>query len=237
MSYCTYKQNQNRCASCQTKMQFITISSLIVLLWLQNVLSFVPLSTNAIIRQSWRQSKYQVGQQEQQESLRLKSTTTVLYAGAAKLVYKWRVLPSGSLTGICADGLITTSALKRPESATSNAIVTTASGSQYKLMGESVSGTTNSFVKPFTPSPPSIPASTSSNGGSSLTTISAVALVTISGVFTVVVLQKLGVLESFSIEDAYGISNLSWRAIALIIYCIGVFIATIQLVNDSNKLS
>ena len=159
--------------------------------------------------------------------------STQLYA--VKMVYKWRVLPSGSLTGICDDGIITTSALQEPASATPNAIVTTASGSQYKLMGDPI-GSKNSFA---TISPP--PSSDVDEADTALTTISIVALVVISGIFAAVVLEKLGFVGSPSLsidlEDVSSINNLSGRTVALILYSIGITIATIQLINDANKLS
>jgi ABC-type tungstate transport system substrate-binding protein len=120
--------------------------------------------------------------------------------------------------------------LKQPETAVPNAIVTTASGSQYKLMGDPVGGT-----NPF--------ALSSSSSSSSLLTISTtpinVPLVVVSGIFVFLVLQKAGLIGSFPMLDDKNsnIANLSWRAVALFIYCIGIVIATIQLIDDANKLS
>ena len=76
-----------------------------------------------------------------------------------------------------------------------------------------------------------------------LTTISVIALVVISGIFAVVVLEKLGLAGSSSASlDLENVStgsmnNLSGRTIALALYTIGITIATIQLIDDANKLS
>jgi hypothetical protein len=158
---------------------------------------------------------------------------------AVKTVYKWRVLPSGSLTGICDDGIITTSALQDPTSAKTNAIVTTASGSQYKLMGDPI-GSKNSFPTTSSSSPST--SDISDEADTALTTISVAALVVISGIFAVVVLEKLGLVgstspSSINVEDLSAMDSLSGRTIALILYSIGVTIAMIQLINDANKLS
>jgi hypothetical protein len=164
-------------------------------------------------------------------------TSSQLYA--VKTVYKWRVLPSGSLTGICDDGMITTSALQEPSSAKSSAIVTTASGSQYKLIGDPVGGKNSFETLSSSPSPSS--SNVNDGADTALTTISIVALVVISGFFAVVVLDKLGLVGSSSVSinlgDISSTDNLSGRAIALILYSVGITIATIQLINDANKLS
>ena len=202
---------------------------------LRSVLSFTstapPSTTTPSNGKSCRQQQYQPLQLRSLHRSIMKSTQ--LYA--VKMVYKWRVLPSGSLTGICDDGIITTSALQEPASATPNAIVTTASGSQYKLMGDPI-GSKNSFA---TISPP--PSSDVDEADTASTTISIVALVVISGIFAAVVLEKLGFVGSPSLsidlEDVSSINNLSGRTVALILYSIGITIATIQLINDANKLS
>jgi hypothetical protein len=160
---------------------------------------------------------------------------------AVKSIYKWKVLPSGSVTGICDDGIVTTSALKQPEKAYPNTIVTTSSGSQYKLLGESVGGS-NPFAltSSSSSSSPSLitPTTTNSDDTGSITS-SIIALVTVSGIFVWIVLQNIGLLGSLPNSDdiSYNVNSLSWRAAALLMYTIGIVIATIQLIDDANKLS
>jgi hypothetical protein len=157
-----------------------------------------------------------------------------LHAAAAKLVYNWRVLPSGSLTGICDDGIITTSALIQPSTAKSNTIVVTASGSQYKLMGDPIGGE-NPFAKSLSSSVIPTPSTSGDRDTTSLTTtISFVALIAASGIFAAVVLQKLGFIDDSILNNIY---DLSARSVVLIVYCIGIAIASIQLINDVNKVS
>jgi hypothetical protein len=128
--------------------------------------------------------------------------------------------------------------LKQPETAVPNAIVTTASGSQYKLMGEPVGGT-NPFALSSSSSSSSLLTPTSSSDESVSTASIIVPLVVVSGIFVFLVLQKAGLIGSFPMMDDKNsnIANLSWRAVALFIYCIGIVIATIQLIDDANKLS
>ena len=208
-------------------MRWIHLIYALEVLWpLQTVLSFTGSG------RPWCQQQTQSITHQTPSQQRSIMTHTQLYA--AKMVFKWRVLPSGSLTGICDDGIITTSALQEPAGAKANAIVTTASGSQYKLIGDPVGGKSS-----FTTSMLSSKDETTNVVDSALTTISIVALVVISGIFAVVVSQKLGWIgsASLSLDDIYSMKNLSGRTIALILYTIGITIATIQLINAASKLS
>lgn len=211
-------------------MKYFHLLCVVEMFWpLRTVLSFAGNSK----QKPWCQQQHQHLVNPRRSIQRSITTHTQLYA--AKMVYKWRVLPSGSLTGICDDGIITTSTLQEPASAKPNAVVTTASGSQYKLVGDSVGGKSNFEATP------SIAENSTSSGDTALTTISVVALVVISGIFAVVVLQKFGFVGSSSLsiesEDISSIYDLSGRTVALILYSIGITIAMIQLLNDANKLS
>ena len=208
----------------------------LLLQWTAFSFTHHSMSTNSIVK-PWYHHQNQPLQtrSQQRSSIIIYTRSNPLYA--VKTVYNWRILPSGSLTGVCDDGIITTSALQEPASAKSNAIVTTASGSQYKLIGDPV-GNKNSLAAVSTSS---LLSDVTKEADTSLTTISKVALVVISGVFVVVVVEKLGLVGfssvSINLEEISSMDTLSGRTIALIFYSIGITIATIQLINDANKLS
>jgi hypothetical protein len=151
---------------------------------------------------------------------------------AAKLVYKWRVLPSGSLTGICDDGIITTSELKKPETAAPNALVVTASGSQYKLVGESIGG-----KKKFASSSTKLSDSSTDGTDSESSTAAYVTLFSAVGFFAVALIQKVDIFSLATIADSNISTSVSWRGLALVLYCVGVLIATIQLIDDAIKFA
>ena len=150
---------------------------------------------------------------------------------AVKLVYKWRILPSGSLTGISDEGIITTSELQRPETAAPNAVVVTSSGSQYKLVGKPVQG---SVVQAAASSPnkETQDALVTENGTSAA---ASVALFAGFGIFILVLIQKSGILASSAILESGSFANI--RFVALLVYCVGVLVATIQLIDDALKFS
>jgi hypothetical protein len=146
-----------------------------------------------------------------------------------KLVYKWSILPSGCLTGLSDEGIITTSELKRPDAAIRNAIVVTASGSQYKLVGKPVESK-NGFV----PSPADEKAAIKNkkNGASAAASF---ALFAGFGIFILVLIQKSGILSSPTISESGSFEFV--RFIALLVYCVGVLVAIIQLIDDALKFS
>jgi hypothetical protein len=146
---------------------------------------------------------------------------------AIKLVYKWKVLPSGSLTGITDEGIITTSQLKRPESASPNAVVVTESGSQYKLVGKPVDSK-DAYV-----SSPSTEETTITNTKNGTSAAASFALFAGFGIFLLVLIQKSGILSTIAESESF----VMVRFIALLVYCVGVLVATVQLIDDALKFS